>query len=311
MAEVQNACCFMHFWWELGNVLTSSELESCTWELFSLQKAYSAVISLVYFALRQCFTCYVSSRGNAGAHKFLWAALFFFPLEKSCNLWTAFFFKHRLELVSSLEKATGTFLTATCHQKIIVIPSYWLIKTAIKCVGKVVLCCIQSCKIEDVKRRKWLHSYWRAETEVSSSWKVPAQVKTWFLHWELWKGREGVPHGRSWWPLSAGTGSPCASFVTSLAGTAHSLRWGRMFSPVPALAVWQSQGWELGSCPQNPTSAFWGSCALLLLPDLGRSGILHPWKHNVCMGGMWRGKFVKAVQCSWGPVIPLCPETSP
>lgn len=44
--------------------------------------------------------------------------------------------------MSSLEKETGTFLTVTCHQKkkVIVVPSYWFIKSAaVKCVVKVVL----------------------------------------------------------------------------------------------------------------------------------------------------------------------------
>lgn len=58
--------------------------------IFLVETAYSTVISLVYFALRQCFTCYVSRRGNAGTHKFLWAALYFFSPQKSCNLWTVF-----------------------------------------------------------------------------------------------------------------------------------------------------------------------------------------------------------------------------
>lgn len=101
----------------------------------------------MYFALRQCFTCYVSSRGNAGAHKFLWAALYFFSLRNPAIF--GLFLLHELELVSSLEKETGTFLIVTCNKKKkkIVIPSYQLIKTAnVICGVKIVLTTFSYCK---------------------------------------------------------------------------------------------------------------------------------------------------------------------
>lgn len=143
--------------------------------------------------------------------------------------------------------------------------------------------CIQllwrSCKITDLKRRKWLHSHWRADTEVSSSWKVPAQVKIRFLHWKLWKMREGIPIGRSWWPLSAGTGSPCARFAISLTGSAQSLctfpekREDVQLGPCPGCVVMPGLGRlrELGGCPcpQNPPKCLLGDlCQDKVLPQV-------------------------------------------
>lgn len=70
----------------------------------------------MYFALRQCFTCYVSRRGNAGSHKFLWAALYFFSFGDPAIFGLFLLHKLELELVSSLEKETGTLLVV-CKKK--------------------------------------------------------------------------------------------------------------------------------------------------------------------------------------------------
>lgn len=77
---------------------------------------------------------------------------------------------------------------------------------------------------------------------------------------------------------------------------------------------------ELGGCPcpQNPACLLGDLCQDKVLPHISscspiwaglRSSI--PENATSVQGEMLRGKFVRAVQCSWVPVIPLCPETSP
>lgn len=100
---------------EIGEIINLLSAEGmCFPIVFLAGRAFTKVIT-VYFALRQCFTCYVSRRGNADSHKFLWAALYFFSFRDPAIF--GLFLLHKLELVSSLEKETGTLLVV-CKKKI-------------------------------------------------------------------------------------------------------------------------------------------------------------------------------------------------
>lgn len=79
-------------------------------------------------------------------------------------------------------------------------------------------------------------------------------------------------------------------------------------------------GWELGvvPAPQNPSCLLGHLCQKKVLPHISCCCLISaalsssiPENATAVQGEMERGKFLKAVQCSWVPAIPLCPETSP
>lgn len=105
LSKVQNMCYFMHLLIGIGkfiNLLSTGEMHlyfPCRESLF--HSHFCCVFCT------ECFTCYVSSRGNAGSHKFLWAALYFFPSE---ILIFGLVLLHELELVSFWKRRVEHFL---------------------------------------------------------------------------------------------------------------------------------------------------------------------------------------------------------
>lgn len=112
-SKVQNRCYFMHLLIGIGkfiNLLSTGEMHlyfPCRESLF--HSHFCCVFCT------ECFTCYVSSRGNAGSHKlFCGLPYIFFPSEIPIF---GLVLLHELELVSFLEKESGTFLIVICNKK--------------------------------------------------------------------------------------------------------------------------------------------------------------------------------------------------